>query len=170
MLNAFSNGITASDILMTFPLLGLISLWAKNNSLSLKEKPEDKTEEFWQDLFLVFYSFIISTLISFVIQYSNVDLRGWWTFAFYYFSFVGIVYAFLFSLFAMLLKEHKKYTFFFSFLTIVIVTTVNMITYFYPLSRYAGDKTYYSLLGKVLIIHLFLCLTSYVLSKFNGKQ
>jgi hypothetical protein len=171
VLNAFSGVITGLDILMTFPLIWSISVWSNKSfhSILIKETPEKKNRknEFGGDLFLIFYGFIISVLLSFVIQYANVDLRGWWPFVLYYFSFIGVIYALIYAFFAMLLKEHKKYTFLFFCLTIIVIVGINLIAYINPLSIYARDKVYYSMLGGCLIIHIFYCLISRVLSKFK---
>ncbi|MGC1181354.1 MAG: hypothetical protein WA877_00195 [Legionella sp.] len=164
LLNAFAGVITVLDILITFPLIWSISVWSNKSShlIFIKDTPEkqNKKDEFWWDLFFIFYGFIISVLISFVIQYSNVDLRGWWPFVLYYLSFIGAIYALIYAFFAILLKEHKKYTFLFFFLTIIVIVGVNLIAYINPLSMYARDKVYYSMLGGCLIIHIFYCLTS----------
>ena len=168
LLNTFSRVITLLDILVTFPLIWSICVWSKGYYLALiKESPKKTKDIFWQDLFLIFYGFIISILISFVIQHANTDLRGWWPIILYYLSLIGFSYALIYAFCAMLLKEHKTYALLFFFLTIIVIVGINLIAYINPLSVYAGDKIYYISLGVLLVIHIFYCLLSQIKSKLN---
>ncbi|MFC3909143.1 hypothetical protein ACFORL_08650 [Legionella dresdenensis] len=158
LINNHFNVIRLEDISLTLPLIIGICVWSYNTLPLIRKAHTNKIEAFRRDLFLIFYSIIAAEMFSFLIHYSNVDIRSWWVFTLYYFSLIGIIYSLIYSIIAIALEQHhKKYTFFIFYLIIFVITAINLLAYRNYFSIYARDEFYYSCLVGVLCIHIVVC-------------
>lgn len=160
ILNALDYFFPVSDLLITLPLIWGFSIWSSHR-VSYKEEIKnelDKQNAFYKDLFLINYGFVISTLISFDIRFANTDIRGWAPFILYFSGIFGFFYAYVYSLFSILLKSHQKYTRAFFLLICLFEISINLTAYYSPLSFYRSDKFYYSCIGSILLIHIMVCI------------
>lgn len=156
----FSYKISMESLFLTLPLISILIFWSEGTT-SVIQKPESyltKTEEFKRDLFLVGYSFISGYLLSLLFQYDNSDTRGWWPLTIYFITAVGSLFACIFSLIAMMLNYHKKYTLACSFVLILSLMFVSFMMHLNPLSVFAKYETFYIILLFLIGLHLLLCL------------
>lgn len=98
---------------LSSPIIIIVIIWSEiTNFLHNSNKVAlTKIEAFNQDLFLLTFSLISGELLSFLFQFKNVDLLGWWPVVIDLMAIYGFLFAFVFSLIALGLDNHKKYTF-----------------------------------------------------------
>lgn len=151
----FSHTFSVENIYISLPLIAMFIIWSEKITLVIHIT--DK-EVFNRDFFLISYSFISGNLISLLFQYNNSDTLGWWPLGIYIISVFGVVFAWLFSLIAMMLKNHKKYTLIFSMVLISVLIFISFMMHLEPLSIYAKYETFYIIFSIIISIHLVLCL------------
>ncbi|HAT1815624.1 hypothetical protein SC122_03715 [Legionella pneumophila serogroup 1] len=169
VLNAIYYFFPVANLFMTFPIIWGIVIWS-SWIITLKENANyqlDKRMAFHWDLFSISYGFVIGTLIAFDIRFANADIRGWGPFALYYSCFLGFSYACIYSLFAIQLKSHQKYTFIFFIIICLFEFGINLIAYNNPLSFYRSDKFYYLFIGVLLLIHISICMLVKLLARLK---
>ena len=156
----FSHTFSLENIYISIPLIAMFIFWSEKTTLVIQKRDISITnkEVFNRDLFFVSYSFISGNLISLLFQYNNSDTLGWWPLAIYIVSTFGVIYAFLFSLIAMTLKNHKKYTLIFSIVLISILIFISLMMHLNPLSIYAKYETFYIIFFILITLHLAICL------------
>ena len=116
--------------------------WISSNEHHLKNKTV-----FARDLFLLSFSFFTGFLISLCLAYNNSDAKGWWTLFIYFMTFYGLVFSFVFSIFALLIKNRKAYVLMFSFLIIIVSSFGNY------LPTIVKIDAFYLITGLLLVIH-----------------
>lgn len=157
---AVSWVISWEALYLTCPIIIIYILWSESITPILKKDKcaINKTESFNRDLFLINFSFILGALLSFLIQYNNTDLAGWWPLVFWFMTLFGFLYAFAFSLIALMLDSHKRYTFIFSTLIILIIPPLCFLAYVMPFSIFAHYCFFYVVTGSLLGLHLTIAL------------
>lgn len=166
-MESHSNTAHWEGFYLSSPIIILVIIWSEmiTSILNSRKGAISKKEEiFSHDLFLITFSFISGTLLSFLFEYKNSDVLGWWPVIIYITAFYGFLFAFIFSYIAQGLNNHKKYTFFYFFL----------ILFFPPLSLLGCfDKNGFNVfIGLLLGVHLLFVLGYRVLlliSKNNSK-
>lgn len=160
LMEHYSNAVAWEGFYITAPLICAVVFWSgkvkelvnENNYLLTKE------QQFRCDLFLINFGFLFAMLLSCLIEYKNSDLLGSWPLALYFFTIYGFIFAFIFSLSALLLRQHKNYTFGFVFLIILLVLALNFFAYTRPFSIFGKTEAFYVITGIVMCVHLLLCL------------
>jgi hypothetical protein len=144
---------------LTSPIIFIFILWSERITPILKkdERAINKTESFNRDLFLINFSFILEELLSFPVQYNNPD-AGWWPLVFWFITLFGFLFAFAFSLIALMIDSHKRYTFIFSILIILLIPPLSFLAYAMPFPIFANHYFFYVVTGSLLGLHLTLAL------------
>jgi len=159
-----SNILELSKITI-LPILICI-LWSSSFSKKTQKKDSlmNKRAIFHQDFFLVFYAFYLGGLISTISNYLNPDVMVWW----YYFVNINFIYAILFALFysliSILIKKNKFYTYFFSLLTFLFISSTKFWPQYLNLKVFGQLETFFVIPIIFLLIHLLYCLGK----KING--
>lgn len=159
----FSPAFSFENIYISLPLIVALIICSENTrSIQIPDNDLTKTERFFQDCFLISYSFIAGNLLSLLFQYNNSDVLGWWPITIYFSSLIGVLFAIMFSLFAIMLNIHKKYTLVYSVILVLVQMFISFMMHLNPLSIFARDKTYYAVFLFLIGMHLFICL-SYII-------
>ncbi|MBY0544729.1 MAG: hypothetical protein K2Q14_04185 [Gammaproteobacteria bacterium] len=156
----FSYKFSLESIYFSLPLMAAFIFWSERTILVI-QKPDGsitKTERFKRDLFLISFSFISGHLLSLLFQYNNSDALGWWPLAIYFISAFGILFAIIFSLIAMMLNNHKKYTLIYSITIILTLIFISLMMHLDSFSFFARSETFYIIFLLLGGIHLLLCL------------
>lgn len=155
-----SSAVPWEGLYLTSPLIFIYIFWSESITPLLKkdERTLNKTESFNRDLFLINFSFIFGELFSFLVQYNNTDLAGWWPLVFWFITLFGFLFAFAFSLIARMLGSHKRYTLIFLIFIILIIPSLSFLAYTMPFSIFAHHRSFYVVTGSLLGLHLTLAL------------
>lgn len=156
----FSYRFSFESIYVGFPLIASFIYWSDRMGLVI-DKPDGsltKGERFNLDLFLISFTFISGYLLSLLFQYNNSDTLGWWPIAIYFIAAFGILFAFIFSITAMILNNHIKYTLFYSATLVITLMFISFMTYLNPVSFFAKNETFYIIFLVLIGIHLLICL------------
>jgi len=95
---------------LSSPIIIIVIIWAEMTT-SLHNSNNGaitKIEAFNQDLFLLTFSLISGELLSFLFQFNNVDLLGWWPVVINFVAIYGFLFAFAFSIIALRLDNQKE--------------------------------------------------------------
>jgi hypothetical protein len=88
-----------------------------------------------------------------VFAYNNADAKGWWTLTIYFITLYGLFFASIFSVIALLIKNHKIYTMIFSFLIILLVSFGGFLPHYIPLPLLGSIDTFFVVTCALLIDH-----------------
>jgi hypothetical protein len=159
-METFSPRISLENIYSTVPLIGGLIFWSERLTplIRMSDSYITKEEAFYRDFFLITYGVLSGHMLYSVFQYNNSDARGWWPLVIYFITAIGIVFAIFYSLFAMILNSHKKYTFGFSFVLIILLMFISSMEHLYPMSFFANSKAYFICLLLLIGMHSLLCL------------
>ncbi len=147
--------ISFMDFFGTLPLIITFVFWCEN-STDLIKQPESnlkKTEIFNRDLFILSFSFLLAGLISLVLAFDNSDAKGWWILIIYFITLYGLFFSLIFSVLALLIKNHKIYMMLFSFLIITLVSFGNFFPSYTSLPLIGSIDTFFVITGSLLILH-----------------
>ena len=156
----FSYKVSMESIYYSIPLIVAFIFWSERTT-SLLQKPDEsitKKNNFNRDLFLISLSFVSGDLLSLLFQYNNSDTLGWWPLIIYFIAAFGILFAVIFSLIAMMLNGHKRYTLIYSFVIILTIMFISFMMHLDPFSFFAKSETFYIIFLLLIGIHLLLCL------------
>ena len=147
------------SIYMTSPLIVSFIFWSEKINFLIQKSSItlEKSDSFRVDFFLISFSFLLGELLSFLFQFNNTDLRGWWGLALSFVTAYGILFSLIYSLFARLIDNHRKYTYIFSLMLIFWILVDSLLTYGMPLSFFALDEAFYGFTGVLIIIHILIC-------------
>lgn len=161
-MNYHTASISFESIFETFPFITLMIYWCQNSRtlISLPESKLKRSEVFTRDLFIINFSFIFACLISLSFAYNNSDVKGWWVLIMYFIALFGLLFSFIFSTMALLIKNHKMYTFGFSFLLIILISFANFFPFYLYIPLLGNIETLFVGTCFLLIIH-FLCVVGY---------
>ncbi len=133
----------------TLPLIIIVVYYCEKLA-PLINQPEHnlkKSEVFTRDLFILSFSFLLACLLLLTLSYNNSDVKGWWSLIVYFITLYGLFFSVFFSIVALLIKNHKTYTIFFSFLIIVFV----------PMGKFFSPYTFVPLLGNIDTFYVITC-------------
>lgn len=168
-----SGASLIEDLLFGIPVYAIFLIWSQRSSRLIYENElsENIKVIFARDIFLISYSFYFSSLISLILQYQNVDLRGWWPFYIYFVTAIGFIFSLAFSLFASVLNRHKIYTLIFSLFIVIVFSTISFFPAHIQLGFLDGFETFWVFLGCALIFHVLICFfklcKNFVVAHFN---
>ncbi len=137
------------------PLILAAVYWCEK-SAHLIDLPECelKTESlFNRDLLILSFSFLLGCLISLCFAYNNSDAKGWWFFIIYFMTLYGLIFSSVFSIFALVIKNHKIYTLIFSSLVIGLISLGSFLPHDVPLPFIGNTETFYAVTCLLLIAH-----------------
>lgn len=137
------------EILNSLPLILSAIYWSEKSGslISINEHHLKNKTIFSRDVFLLSFSFFTGFLISLCLAYNNSDAKGWWTLFIYLMTIYGLIFSFVFSIFALLIKNHKTYALMFSFLIITLASFGNF------LPQVIRIDTFYLITGLLLAGH-----------------
>lgn len=166
-----SSAISWEDLSLTSLLIISFILWSERTYFLINktECTFKKWDSFKIDLFLISFSFLSGELLSFLFQFNNSDIKGWWALALSFITAYGILFAFIYSLFAQLLKIHRKYTHAFFFIIIINLVMINFLASIMPNSFFAKSNFFYVVTGLLISFHMLMCLT-HSREKKRGKD
>jgi len=163
--------ITFEGFYLSLPLIVIIVYWCEQRVplVRMKDCLLTKQESFGRDLFMISYSFVLAGLFSLLFQYNNSDIKGWWPVFFYFNSLVGVLFAFVYSLIALMLPRHKMYVVFSTSIIMILITLLK----FWPNNIYflfiEKVDFYYVIIFSLLIIHV-LSVLGYKLYRMLHKK
>lgn len=146
---------------LTLPLVITAIVWSELRAPLLKADDSALTKKttFYRDLFLITFSFLLSGFLSLWFEYNNSDVRGWWPLIVYFNGSYGILFAFIFSKIARFLpKNHKIYTFVFSFAIVVYVSFASFFPYNLSILSLGRINTFFLVLCLLIALHLLFAL------------
>jgi hypothetical protein len=155
-----SHSVPFEGFFMSLPLVSIVVYWSQKVAplIYYEDDQLSKQSIFSRDLFLMNFGFILSCMISLLTQYDNSDARGWWPFILIIMSLYGLIFAFAFSLIALLLENHKTYLMVFSFITLVIFSLSKFWPYFISVPFIGEIHSYSVIIYSMIICHLLWCL------------
>lgn len=156
--------ITFEGFYLSLPLVCIMVHWCEQRAplIRMKDYLLTKQESFGRDLFMISYSFVLAGLFSLLFQYNNSDVRGWWPVFFYFNSLVGVLFALVYSLIALMLPLHKMYVVCSTSIIMLLITFLK----FWPNNIYflfiEKVDFYYVIIFSLFIIHV-LSVLGYIL-------
>lgn len=153
-------------IYLTAPIIGAFIFWSEETTILIQKSDSTltKREAFARDLFLISFGFISGYFLYLMFEYNNSDVRGWWPLAIYFIAVQGLTFAFVFSLSATTLGEHKKYTLFFVGVLMLFLSSMDFLSPLYPLSIFNQSTAYYVGLLILIGLHLLFCLSRLIIN------
>ena len=152
-------------------LLGAV-YWCEKSAylINLPECELKKKSLFNRDLLILSFSFLLGCQISLCFAYNNSDAKGWWVFIIYFMTVYGLIFSSVFSIFAMLIKNHKFYTLIFLFLVIGLISLGNFLPHYMTLPLIGNTETFYVVTCSLLIAHcLFAIICKITRVVFNRE-
>jgi hypothetical protein len=143
------------DFFPTLPLI-VISIYYCQKLAPLLDQPEHnlkKSKLFIRDSFILTFGFLLASLISLIFAYKNSDAKAWWSLIIYLYTLYGFFFSVVFSITALLIKNHKIYTMVFSLLIIIFVSLGKFFPHYIPLPLMGSVDTFFVITGSLLIIH-----------------
>ena len=142
----------------TLPLIVIMVYWCEKSAPLIQQSEcyLKKTELFRRDLFILSFSFLLACLISLLFAYDNSDAKGWWPLIIYFITLYGFFFSIIFSIIALLIKNHKTYTIIFSFLIILLVSLGSFFPHYTPLPLLGNVDTFFVITCSLLIVHCSL--------------
>ncbi|CDZ76135.1 hypothetical protein BN59_00401 [Legionella massiliensis] len=153
--------VSFEGFLQTFPLIVLV-VFRCERLAPLISQPEyhlNKQELFLRDSFILSFSFLLACLISLLFQYDNSDVRGWWSFIIYLFALYGLFFSLTFSIMALLIKNHKRYTLIFSFLIIFFISLGKFFPHYISIPLIGEVDSFFAFAGSLLIFHCLFAIS-----------
>ena len=161
------------DSFLALPLIIVAVYWCQQSKYSITQ-PEynlKNTDVFHRDCFLISFSFLLSCLISLIFAYNNSDAKGWWIFIIYFITLYGLFFSLIFSLIALLIKNHKIYTITYSFIIIIFISFAKYSPLHISLPFLSRIDIFFLITGLLLIIHCLLAIGYKVIRLFfNAKR
>lgn len=169
MQNYSSGTISLEGFLFGLPIFGGIVYWSENSAQLIKKSDLELKEKegFYRDLFLITYSSLLGDVLSLLFQYNNSDARAWWTLFLYFSTACNLVFAFIFSLVALMLNAHKFYTIIFSFFIFAIFIFSKFWPYSVSLLFIGETNTFLVIMCFLLIVHLFFSIAYRLIRSFH---
>jgi hypothetical protein len=148
--------ITFEGFYLSLPIVFFMVYWTEQTVflVRMKDCQLTKQDSFKRDLFIISYSFLLAGLLSLLFQFNNADVRGWWPIFLYFNCLVGFIFAFVYSLIALLLLSHKNYLVFFSSLIIFLITLIKFWPHTINFLFIEKMECYYAIIISLLIIHI----------------
>jgi len=171
MQDYYSGKLSLEGFFFGLPVIGGIVYWSEYSARLIKKSEHHlkKKDLFFRDFFLISYSCLLGDILSLIFQYNNSDARAWWTLALYFSSACNLMFAFIFSLIALMLNSHRLYTAIFSFLMLVIFTCSKFWPYYLSLSVIGKTNTFLVILCFLIIVHLLFSITYKLTQVFQLK-
>lgn len=165
--------ISTKDFFQALPLIVASVFWCEKSARLTKrlESNLNKTEIFNRDLFILSFSFLLACLFSLLFSYNNSDVRGWWVFIIYFITLYGLFFSLIFSIIALLIKNHTIYTMIFSILIIVLVSFGSFLPKYTMIPLIGSSNTFILLTCSLLIIHCLFAISTRVAGLFfNARE
>lgn len=153
----YHTALSLKDFFQALPLIVVFVFWCEKSAHLIKKSNchLNKKEIFNRDLFTLNLSFLLASLISLLFAYDNSDAKGWWVLIIYFFSLYGLFYSLIFSIIALLIKNHKIYTMIFSSLIIALVSLGKLFPSYTSLPLIGRIDTFFVITGSLLVAHCF---------------
>lgn len=107
-----SQSDSLKGIMITAPLIILLIIWSEIKFP--KGKKIISSNYYNWDFFILTYTFAIGGLLTLILQFRISEFMDLWPLYLYFITILGIAFAFVYSLVALPLNRHKRYTFFYS--------------------------------------------------------
>ncbi len=148
------------DISITLPVVFFLIffLFINRNIFHLKANLSIK-ESFNYDLLVINYSYILAALIEALFEYNNSDAKAWWGIALVLNTIIGLIFSLYFSLLALMIGKHKKYTYFFSFILLITFSFQHFYSAYIYIPQIGNLSVFW-----VLFLFLFLFHFIYVVA------
>ncbi|MGV3739795.1 MAG: hypothetical protein ACO1N3_00675 [Gammaproteobacteria bacterium] len=152
------------------PLIILAIYWCEKSAsaINLNEHHLKNKKIFNRDLFLLSFSFFLGFLLSLCFAYNNSDAKSWWTLFIYFMTIYSLIFSFIFSLLALLIKNHKVYTLIFSLLIILLASFGNFLPHYGTLPLIGKIDTFYLITCSLLIVHCLLAIIYRIIVVFSN--
>ncbi|HGU7323851.1 TPA: hypothetical protein ACNBB8_003162 [Legionella pneumophila] len=154
-----SPALSWEGLYLSCPIILSIIFWSEGiTPLFNKEgTPLTKSEGFNRDLFLISFSFISGELLLLLFEDKNSDVLGWWPVIIDFITIYGFICALIFSLSALALDNHKKYTCAFASLFIVLIPLLIFLPRYVSFFFWGEIEFFYVVSGLLISVHLLLC-------------
>ncbi len=163
--------VSFEGFFQTLPLIIIAVYYCEKLSplISRSEHNLKKSELFKRDLFILSFSFLLACLLSLALSYNNSDVKGWWSLIVYFITPYGLFFSVFFSVVALLIKNHKAYTIFFSFLIIIFVSMGKFFPPYTFIPLLGNIDTFYVITSSLLIFHCLFAINYKIIKIFQYK-
>ncbi|WP_051555258.1 hypothetical protein [Legionella fairfieldensis] len=164
--------IHIKDFFQVLPLIIVFISWCEKSAYFIKQPESNlkKTEIFNRDTFILSFSFLLACLISLLFAYDNSDAKGWWVLIVYFITLYGLFFSLIFSLIALLIKNHKIYTMIFSSLIVALISLGNFFPHYISLPLIGNVDTFFVITGSLLIVHCLFAMGYKVVRLFFNTR
>lgn len=148
---------SVGGVFLVLPLI-VLAILGSGKIMQLKESHHEITLEndFYRDIFLISYSFLIASLISLLPEYDNSEAREWWGISVYYVSLIGIMFSWFFAYFNRVLRGHKIYTNIFSLVVFIAFSLPKFWPAYVPVIFIGEISFFWFMIFFLCVLHL-LC-------------
>ena len=146
------------DFALVSPLIAGMVLFSGRLKQAKRQGIELRFDEYLleRDVFLISYSFLLSSLILLMTQYESSDARTWWGIVVYFETGIGIIFSLFFAYFNQLSRYHKTYTNIFFMLVIAVFSPSKLWPDYIHIKFIGRIDFYWILLFCLGVLHL-LC-------------
>lgn len=161
------RGVIEGGIL-TIPAILFIMAWSSFTlkNYSFRSIPESSSNESNADLFLIFYSLFLSTLIHMCLEKNNTDLSGWWPFVLLFMSVIYFIFSFIFTWCLQTIPKHKHYTQIWFLIILFSFPILHYLPFRTNIWLVGSFETFYVLLMSYLSINVLMI---FILRKLRLK-
>ena len=156
----------------TLPLI-IIAVYYCEKLASLISQIEGtlkNTEIVARDSFILTFSFLLASLISLILAYNNSDAKGWWSLILYLSALYGLFFSVVFSVMALLIKNHKIYTMIFSLLIILVVSFGKCFPMYTTIPLLGRIETFFVITGLLFVCHCLVIIIYKIAKLFQCKK
>ncbi|MDP3705725.1 MAG: hypothetical protein Q8R24_07420 [Legionellaceae bacterium] len=143
------------DFFLILILIIIVIYWCEKSAYSIKQ-PEctlKKIALFNRDLLILSFSFLLACLVSLMFSLNNSDVKGWWPLIICFTTLYSLAFSFIFSIIALLIKNHRTYTMIFSFLIMVLMSLGSFLPHYTLLPLLGSVDIFFVGTSSLLIIH-----------------
>ncbi len=152
-----SQSDSLKGIMITAPLIILLIIWSEIKFP--KGKKIISSNYYNWDFFILTYTFAIGGLLTLILQFRISEFMDLWPLYLYFITILGIAFAFVYSLVALPLNRHKRYTFFYSAILIFFFLLFSLLNNLFP--KQPNELLFYISLVSLLGIHMVFILYKY---------
>jgi hypothetical protein len=164
-----SKTISLEGFFLGLPVIGVMVYWSEHSArlIKMSELSLKKNELLFRDMFLICYSALLGDLFSLIFQYGNSDVRAWWTLFLYFSGICYLIFAFIFSLIALMLHAHKLYTIVFSCFIFIIFAFSKFWPHTISIIFFGKIDTFFAIMAILILVHLILSMGNKIMKKFS---
>lgn len=144
--------------MITAPLVILLIVWSEIKFP--KEKKMIPPNCYNWDFFILTYTFVIGGLLTLILQFRIYEAMDLWPLYLYFITILGIAFALVYSLLALVLDKHKRYTVLYCAIIAFLFLLISLLDNLYP--KQSHEFLFYVILVSLLGVHMGFVLLNYL--------